>query len=110
MISFLELFLYLICYFYLYYLYYYNNVIKYDVINKFYYKKYKQIPKIIKIVLSFNCKNLNIKQLISSLVALELISSKRGLILVSKKSNILLKRYVIHNSKIGFKKFYLYFV
>lgn len=71
--------------------YYYNNVIKYDFINKFYYKNYKQIPKIIKIILSFNCKNLNIKQLISSLVALELISSKRGLILVSKKSNILLK-------------------
>ena len=71
--------------------YYYNNVIKYDFINKFYYKNYKQIPKIIKIILSFNCKNLNIKQLISSLVALELISSKKGLILVSKKSNILLK-------------------
>jgi len=71
--------------------YYYNNVIKYDFINKFYYKNYKQIPKIIKIILSFNCKNLNIKQLISSLVALELISSKKGVILVSKKSNILLK-------------------
>jgi large subunit ribosomal protein L5 len=71
--------------------YYYNNVIKYDVINKFYYKKYKQIPKIIKIVLSFNCKNLNIKQLLNSLIALELISAKKGFILVSKKSNILLK-------------------
>jgi len=71
--------------------YYYNYVIKYDVINKFYYKKYKQIPKIIKIVLSFNCKNLNIKQLLNSLIALELISAKKGFILVSKKSNILLK-------------------
>jgi large subunit ribosomal protein L5 len=71
--------------------YYYNSVIKYDFINKFYYKKYKQIPKIIKIILSFNCKNLNIKQLINSLVALEIISAKKGLILASKKSNILLK-------------------
>ena len=71
--------------------YYYQNVIKYDFINKFYYKNYKQIPKIIKIILSFNCKNLNIKQLISSLIVLELISTKKGLILVSKKSDVLLK-------------------
>jgi large subunit ribosomal protein L5 len=71
--------------------YYYNNVIKYDFINKFYYKNYKQIPKIIKIILSFNCKNLNIKQLISSLIFLELISAKKGLISVSKKSDVSLK-------------------
>lgn len=71
--------------------YYYNNVIIYDFINKCYYKNYKQIPKIIKIILSFNCKNLNIKQLVSSLVALELISTKKGTIFVSKKPDVLLK-------------------
>lgn len=71
--------------------YYYNNVVKYDLINKFYYKKSKPIPKIIKLILHFNCKNLNVKILISSLIALELISTKKSLILLSKKSNILVK-------------------
>ena len=37
---------------------YYNNVIKYDLINKFYYTNHKQIPQIINIILNFNCKNL----------------------------------------------------
>jgi large subunit ribosomal protein L5 len=70
---------------------YYNNIIKYDLINKFYYKNHKQIPKIVSIILSFNCKNLNTKNLISSLIALELISTKKGVILTSNKSNISLK-------------------
>ena len=70
---------------------YYNNVIKYDLINKFYYKNHKQIPKIINITLNFNCKSLNVKNLLSSLVALELITMKKGIVLTSKKSNIVLK-------------------
>jgi large subunit ribosomal protein L5 len=70
---------------------YYNNVIKYDLINKFYYTNHKQIPQIINIILNFNCKNLNVKNLVSSLVALELITMKKGIVLTSKKSNIVLK-------------------
>lgn len=70
---------------------YYNNVIKYDLINKFYYHNHKQIPKIINIVLNFNFKSLNVKNLVSSLVALELITMKKGIVLTSKKSNIVLK-------------------
>jgi len=70
---------------------YYNNIIKYDLINKFNYKNHKQIPKIIKIILIFNCKNINIKKLISSLIALELITNQKGVILTSKKSNLVLK-------------------
>jgi large subunit ribosomal protein L5 len=71
--------------------YFYNNVIKFDLVNKFYYKNYLQIPKIIKLILNFNCKNLNFKKLISSLIALELISMKKGLILTSKKVDLSLK-------------------
>jgi large subunit ribosomal protein L5 len=70
---------------------YYNSVIKYDLINKFYYKNHKQIPKIINIILNFNCKSLNVKNLVSSLGALELITIKKGIVLTSKKSNIVLK-------------------
>jgi large subunit ribosomal protein L5 len=71
--------------------FYYNNVIKYDLINKFYYKNHKQIPKVIKIILNFNCNNVNIKKLVSSMIALELITSQKGIILTSKKANISLK-------------------
>jgi len=71
--------------------YYYNNVIKYDLINKFYYKNHKQIPKVIKIILNFNCNTVNIKKLISSMIALELITNQKGVFLTSKKANISLK-------------------
>jgi len=70
---------------------YYNNIIKYDFINKFYYKNHKNIPKLNKIVLNFNCKNMNLKLLISSILALELITNQKSIITSSKKSNIILK-------------------
>ena len=71
--------------------YYYTNIIRYDLINKFYYNNHKQIPKVIKIVLNFNCNSVNIKRLISSMVALELITNQKSVILTSKKANISLK-------------------
>jgi large subunit ribosomal protein L5 len=70
---------------------YYNNIIKYDFINKFYYKNHKKIPKLNKIILNFNCKNINLKLLISSIVALELITAQKSVLISSKKSNITLK-------------------
>jgi len=70
---------------------YYNNIVKYDLINKFYYKNHKKIPKLNKIILNFNSKNLNSKLLFSSIMALELISTQKSVITLSKKSNITLK-------------------
>jgi large subunit ribosomal protein L5 len=69
----------------------YNNTVKYDLINKFYYKNHEQIPKLNKIILNFNCKNINFKKLISSIIALELTTSQKSVITPSKKSNIQLK-------------------
>lgn len=70
---------------------YYQNIIQYDVINKFNYKHIKTLPKLEQIVLNFGCKNFNIKKLATALLALELITAKRGELTTAKNSNILLK-------------------
>jgi len=70
---------------------YYQNVIQYDLINKFQYKTTKNLPQLQKIVVNFGYKNSNMKILASSLLALELITSKRGIITTSNSSHILLK-------------------
>lgn len=56
---------------------YIENVINYDLENKFKYNSIKNIPKIQKIYLNFNCKTTLLKFLLSSLVALELISLQK---------------------------------
>lgn len=71
--------------------YYHDNIVKYDLINKFYYKNIKTLPKITKIVVNFNYKKQNLKILMVSLVALELISFQKPIFIKSKKSNITLK-------------------
>lgn len=70
---------------------YYKNIVKYDLLNKFIYKTPYNIPKIQKIILNFNYKKQNLKILITSLLALELISSQKSMILKSKISNITVK-------------------
>jgi len=70
---------------------YYENIIKYDMLNKFKYTDIQQFPKIQKIIVSFNCKNSDFKQLSSSLIALEIITSQKPIIIESKISNISFK-------------------
>ena len=70
---------------------YYSNIVKYDLINKFYYQNNSQLPKIKKIILNFNFKKQNLKNLMSSLIALELISTQKPIFVKSKISNITLK-------------------
>jgi len=71
--------------------YYYNNIVKYDLINKFYYKNIKQLPKVEKIILNFNFKKQTYRNLTTSLLALELISNQKPIFIMSKVSNITLK-------------------
>lgn len=71
--------------------YFHYKTIKYDLINKFNYNKTKNLPKLKKIILNFSCKNTQIKNLASSLLALELITLKKGNLTITSKSNILLK-------------------
>jgi large subunit ribosomal protein L5 len=70
---------------------YEKNIIKYDLLNKFKYKEISKLPQIKKIVLNFTYKNSNIKNLITSLIALELIANQKGLLTYSNISNISLK-------------------
>jgi len=70
---------------------YIENVINYDLVNKFKYNSIKNIPKIQKIYLNFNCKTTLLKFLLSSLVALELISLQKSIFTYTKTSNILFK-------------------
>ena len=70
---------------------YYKNIIKYDLLNRFRYKSIKKLPKLKKIVLNCGCKNSDLKQIVSSLTALELIGAQKGLLTFAKKSNISLK-------------------
>lgn len=70
---------------------FYNKTLKYDLINKFLYNKTKNLPKLKKIILNFGCKTADIKQLASSLLAIELIVNKKGNLTKTKYPNILLK-------------------
>ena len=71
--------------------YFYNKNLKLDLINKFYYIELKKLPKLKKIVLSFNCKTTEMKTLATHLLALELITNQKGILTTSKQQNILLK-------------------
>lgn len=71
--------------------YYYKNVIKYDLINKFFYKNINELPEIKKVILNFGSKTPKIKTFAASLLALELITNKKGLITKTKKPNLFLK-------------------
>lgn len=70
---------------------YYQKVIKYDLLNKFFYNHIEDIPQLKKIILNFGCKSFEIKKLAASLLSLELISLQPGVLTKSKKANILLK-------------------
>lgn len=70
---------------------YFNNVVKYDLVNKFYYTELDKIPIICEIAVVFRFKELNVKQLSTMLLALELITSKKGQFFVARKGNLFLK-------------------
>jgi len=70
---------------------YYKNVIKYDLLNKFSYKKITQIPEIKKIILNFGCKKFDLKCLVSSILTLELITLQKSIVTNSNIFNISFK-------------------
>ena len=70
---------------------FYFKTLKYDLINNFMYKNTTKLPEFKKIILNFGSKTADLKQLSSSLLALELITNQKGMLTTAKKSNILLK-------------------
>lgn len=74
-----------------FYEYYYENIVKYDLLNKFQYKNVNQIPEFNKIILNFGCKKSDLKLLGPTLIALELITSQKGMLTNSNVPNVSLK-------------------
>jgi large subunit ribosomal protein L5 len=70
---------------------YYKKVIRYDLINKFFYNNLGDVPELKKIILNFGCKSFEIKNIAASLLSLELITTKKGTLTKSKRANVLLK-------------------
>ena len=70
---------------------YYEKIIKQDLINKFNYKTINKLPKLKKIILNFGCEKLSIQKIAKTLLAMELITTKKSTITVAHNSNILLK-------------------
>lgn len=70
---------------------YLQHIIKYDSINAFSFKEPKQLPKLQTIVLNFGYQKSNFKRLISGLLALEFLTSKKSRITRSKHLNVVLK-------------------
>jgi ribosomal protein L5 len=67
------------------------RVVKYDLVNTFVYQNLTQMPRLEKVILNFGYPKSKLKNLISGLLALEFLSSKKGKITKSKHLNIFLK-------------------
>lgn len=71
--------------------YYNHKIIKHDLINKFKYNKINKIPRLKKIVLNFGCKDFNIQKFATTLLALEIVTTKKATLTTAKNANMLLK-------------------
>lgn len=71
--------------------YFYFKILKYDLMNKFIYKDTREIPILEKIILNFGCKTAEIKQVVESLMAFELMTTQKGLFTIIKYPRISLK-------------------
>ena len=70
---------------------YHNNIVKYDLINKFNLETITKLPEIKFINLRFNFKKYELKSLMSALIALELITHQKATFIKSKNFNVSLK-------------------
>jgi large subunit ribosomal protein L5 len=71
--------------------YYNKKIIKHDLINKFNYGNTNKVPKLKKIILNFGCKSFKIQQFATTLLALEILATKKSTLTVAKNANVLLK-------------------
>jgi len=69
----------------------YKNKVKYELLNKFSYRNIYDIPKLEKINLSLNVNSSDLHLLVSSLIALKLITNQRGFLIRSKTFNLVSK-------------------
>ena len=70
---------------------YFEEIVAYDLLTKFIFKQSSDFPKITKIILSLEYKNPSSIQLISSLLALEIIGIQKASLITTSKPNINIK-------------------
>lgn len=70
---------------------YCQKIVKQDLILRFTYKNFKELPKLKKINLNFGCKNFSMHKTATTLLALELLTTKKPTLTIAKKPNVLLK-------------------
>ena len=70
---------------------YLKKTVRYDFINAFFLKNLTQIPNLKKIVIYFGYQQSLFKPIIFGLLALEVISLKKGKLTQSKRLNIFFK-------------------
>lgn len=71
---------------------YLKDIVEYDLVTKFFYKKIKDIPVFKKVVLCFDYKNPSYKQILNSILALNIVGNhSKTILLTLKKSNVVLK-------------------
>lgn len=70
---------------------YYEQIIKFDITNKFKLTNNTNVTKIKKITLNFGCKNFSIQKFATTILALEMIATKKARITTAKNPNLLLK-------------------
>ena len=70
---------------------YNQRILKQDLVNKFSFRNSKNFPELKKITLNFGCKSFTVQKFAVTMLALELISLKKGTITAAKKPNLLLK-------------------
>lgn len=70
---------------------YFQQIMKYDSINAFNFNNLKQIPELKTIILNFGYQKSNFKGLISGLLALEFLTSKKSKLTRSKHLHLFLK-------------------
>ena len=69
----------------------YKTKLKYGLLNKFSYQNIDDIPKLEKINLSLNVTSSDFYTLLSSLIALELLTNQKGFLIRSKTFNLVSK-------------------
>ena len=67
------------------------KTVRCDLVNTFFCQNITKIPKLKKIILNFGYQKSNFRSLITSLLALEFISYKKGIVTKSKHINVFLK-------------------
>lgn len=87
-----------------------NRILKQDLINKYRYKNINELPKIKKIILSFSCTTETIQKFATTMLALEMIASKKSSLTTSKSANVFLKvqKGQPAGCKVVLKKKYIY--